>query len=89
MQWLTVPVKVRGKYHQTIRETEIDGTDWAEAHWKTIAQNYRKAPHFEEIASIFEPLYYQHQYIHLSVLNRELIDAVCAYLGIATKISNS
>lgn len=24
-QWLTIPVKVKGKYHQTIRETEIKG----------------------------------------------------------------
>ncbi len=52
VQWLTVPVKVKGKYDQTIRETEIDGADWAEAHWKSIAQNYRKAPRFEEIAAI-------------------------------------
>lgn len=89
LQWLTVPVKVKGKYHQTIRETEIDGTDWTEAHWKSIAQNYRKAPHFEEIAAIFEPLYRQRQYTHLSALNRELIEAVCAYLSITTKISNS
>jgi hypothetical protein len=89
VQWLTVPVKVKGKYLQSIRETEIDGTDWAEAHWKTIAQNYRRAPHFEEIAAIFEPLYLQHQYTHLSALNRKLIEAVCSYLGITTKISYS
>jgi WbqC-like protein family len=89
VQWLTVPVKVKGKYHQTIRETEIDGTEWAEMHWKALFQNYRRAPHFEEIAAIFEPLYLQRQYTHLSVLNRTLIEAVCAYLGITTIISNS
>lgn len=89
VQWLTVPVKAKGKYDQTIRETEIDGTDWAEAHWKSIAQNYRKTPHFEEVAAIFELFYRQREYTHLSVLNRELIEAVCAYLGIATRISNS
>lgn len=89
VQWLTVPVRVKGKYDQAIRETEIDGSWWAEAHWKSIAQNYRKAPHFEEIAAIFEPLYRQHRYTHLSVLNRELIETVCACLGITTKISNS
>jgi len=89
VQWLTVPVRVKGKYEQTIRETEIDGSKWAEAHWKSIAQNYRKTPHFEEIAAIFEPFYRQRHYTHLSVLNRELIEAVCGYLGIATKISNS
>lgn len=89
VQWLTVPVKVKGKYDQSIRETEIDGTAWAEAHWKTLVQNYRKAPHFDEVAAVFEPLYRQRQYTHLSVLNREFIEAVCGYLGIATKISNS
>ncbi|MGA9666230.1 MAG: WbqC family protein [Gallionella sp.] len=89
VQWITVPVKVRGKYDQSIRETEIDGTDWAEKHWKTIAQNYRKAPHFDEIAAIFEPLYLQRRYTHLSVLNGELIKSVCDYLGITTTISSS
>lgn len=89
VQWITVPVKVKGKYEQAIREMEINGPDWAAAHWKSIAQNYRKAPHFNEVASIFEPLYLQHQYTHLSVLNRALIEAVCTYLCITTKISNS
>ncbi|WP_211451720.1 WbqC family protein [Collimonas antrihumi] len=88
-QWVTVPVKVKGKYLQTIRETEIDGADWADAHWKAVAQNYRRAPHFEEVAALFEPLYRGRQYTHLSALNRALIEAVCAYLGITTKISNS
>ena len=88
-QWLTVPVKVKGKYLQTIRETEIDGADWAEAHWKAIAQNYRRAPHFEEVSALFEPHYRHCQHTHLSKLNRALIVVVCAYLGITTKISNS
>ena len=88
-QWLTVPVKVKGKYLQTIRETEIDGADWVEAHWKAIAQNYRRAPHFEEVAALVEPIYRQCSHTHLSTLNRALIEAVCFYLGITTKISNS
>lgn len=88
-QWLTVPVKVKGKYLQTIRETEIDGTDWPEVHWKALAQNYRRALYFEEIATIFEPHYRQCKHTYLSMLNREFIEAVCGYLGITTKISNS
>jgi len=89
LQWLTVPVKVKGKYLQTIRETEIDGRDWAETHWKALVQNYRRASHFGDIAALIEPLYLQRQYSHLSVLNRELIETVCSCLGITTKISNS
>jgi len=88
LQWLTVPVKVKGKYHQTIRETEIDGSEWSAQHWKALAQNYRRAPHFEEVAALIEPVYKQ-PHTHLSALNRALIEAICGYLGVATKISNS
>lgn len=89
VQWITVPVKVKGKYDQTIRETELDGSDWAKSHWKSLTQNYGRAPCFEEIAAIFEPIYLQRHYTHLSVLNRDLIETICKYLGITTKISNS
>ncbi len=89
LQWLTVPVKVKGKYHQTIRQTEIDDVDWAETHWKSLCQNYRRAKHFEVIAQELEPLYLQTVHSHLSRLNRTLIEWVCSKLGIKTKISNS
>lgn len=88
-QWLTIPVKVKGKYHQTIRETEIDGTPWARDHWKTLSQNYRRAAYFNEIATWLEPLYLTEPPGHLSLLNRRFIEAICAYLGIKTTISNS
>jgi hypothetical protein len=89
VQWLTVPVLVKGKFHQKIRETEIDGSDWRIAHWKALTQNYRRAPHFAEIATWLEPLYVDASYSHLSHLNRTLIEAVCRYLGIKTVITNS
>lgn len=88
-QWLTVPVKVKGKYSQTIRDTEIDGSGWAKKHWNTIVHNYHRAAHFEEIASIFKPLYLETDYLYLSDLNKTFIKAVCSYLDINTKISNS
>lgn len=89
VQWLTVPVRVKGKYDQKIRDTEIDGSDWAVAHWKALAQNYARAPHFAEIAAWLEPLYLAASYTHLSELNRRFIEAVCAYLKIDTVISDS
>ena len=89
VQWLTVPVRVKGKYHQKIRETEIEGTDWANAHWKSLVQNYRRTPHFEEIAVWLEPLYLNEPPNHLSQLNRRFIEAICGYLSIQTSISNS
>jgi hypothetical protein len=89
VQWLTVPVKVKGKYHQKIRDTEIEGSEWATAHWKSLALNYRRAPHFEEVASWLEPLYQERSFTHLSELNRCFIEAVCAYLEVPTAITNS
>lgn len=89
LQWLTVPVIVKGKYHQKIRETEISNTEWASLHWKTLAQNYRRAAHFEEIASWLEPIYSEENFTHLSQLNRRLIEEICRYLGIKTAITNS
>jgi hypothetical protein len=89
VQWLTVPVQVKGKYHQKIKETLIDGSKWALVHWKSLTKNYRRAPYFDEVASLLEPLYLAESYTHLSPLNRRLIEAVCDYLGIKTVISNS
>jgi hypothetical protein len=87
VQWLSVPVKVKGKFHQSIRETEIDGNAWAQDHWKTLVLNYRRAPFFDEIASMVEPLY-RADYTHLSQLNRAFIETLCLYLGIDTRIRN-
>ena len=87
-QWITVPVQVKGKFHQTIRETEISGDDWATVHWKALCLNYRRARHFDAIAAQLEPLYLRSKYSHLSPLNRALIEWVCGQLGIRTKISD-
>jgi hypothetical protein len=89
LQWLTVPVEVKGKYHQRIRDTKIDGDDWAGLHWKSLVQNYRKASCFGEVASWLKPYYQEKRYTHLSALNRDLIVAVCSYLGIGTRITDS
>jgi hypothetical protein len=88
-QWLTVPVLVKGKYYQKICDTEIDGNDWANAHWKTLAQNYRRTPYFSEIAQWLEPIYLEESFTHLSMLNRRLIEEICTYLSIKTVIKNS
>lgn len=89
VQWLTVPVLVKGKYYQTIRETAIDGDSWATSHWQSIVQNYRRTLHFDEIAAWLEPLYADTHYTHLSQLNRKFIESICDFLGITTKITNS
>jgi hypothetical protein len=88
LQWLTIPVQVKGKYHQTIFETEIEGSDWATVHWKTLQQNYRRAPYFDEVSAWLEPLYMR-SYSLLSDVNRVFLENICRYLSITTIISNS
>lgn len=89
VQWLTVPVLVKGKYQQKIRETEIDGSEWATTHWKSLLQNYKRAPYFSEISTWLEPIYQAESFTYISQLNRRLIEAICSYLSIQTKITNS
>ena len=89
VQWLTVPVQVKGRYEQRIRDTLIAEGDWAESHWKSLVQNYRRAACFDAIASWLEPLYLAGSHTHISSLNRSLIEAICGYLGIRTRLSNS
>lgn len=89
VQWITVPVQVSGRYHQSIRETRIDGQTWAATHWKTLVQNYRRAPFFDEMAQWLEPLYAQARFTYLSDLNRCFLTAICRCLGISTTISDS
>ena len=89
VQWLTIPVQVRAKYDQKIRDTTVDGTGWAKLHWKALEQNYKRAPHFSEVAQWLNPLYDSSVETHISALNRKFITSVCDYLDIKTRISNS
>jgi hypothetical protein len=85
-QWLTVPVG--DGIHRRIRDVELQPR-WQARHWKTIEANYRRAPHFEAIASWLRPLYLQEEHHNLSAMNRRFIQAVCDHLGVRTRIRNS
>ena len=86
-EWLTVPVG--NDRNRRIRDVEIRDAHWQEKHWKTLECNYRRSPYYAEVATRIEPYYRQRKYSHLSALNRDLIEFVCAFLGITTKISAS
>ena len=88
LQWLSVPVQVKGRYTQRIRDVLIDGSDWADKHWKALQLNYQRAAGFEDTAAWLEPLY-RTPHSHLWALNRMFIEAVCARLGITTPIRAS
>jgi hypothetical protein len=84
--WLTIPVG--SNWHRRICDVLIPDRLHGRMHWTTLAANYARAAHFDEIAAWLKPLYFE-PWISLSALNQRLIAAVCASLGIATKLSRS
>lgn len=89
LQWLTIPVEVKGKYLQKICETKICEKDWNEKHWQTIVQNYTKSKYFKEYKDIFEELYLNCNEEYLSQINYKFIVAINQILGIGTKMRTS
>lgn len=88
-QWVTVPVKVKGKYLQSIRETEIEhATIWAADHLKAFSLNYRRADAFTEVMPWLEGLYSDLP-ATLSQLNARLLAAIAERLGIRTLLTDS
>ncbi len=85
-QWLTIPVKVKGLYQQSIHDTRVHDEAWGEKHWKTIVHNYANAPYFDSVAAVLEPLYLHPPSPMLSDINHSFIRAVCRFLGIETRI---
>lgn len=85
--WLTIPVDVKGKYHQTIRETKISDPDWKVKHWKTILYNYRKAEYFRKYRDYFEELFLGCEETCLSRVNYRFLTAICDLFEIQTDIS--
>jgi hypothetical protein len=87
LQWLSIPV---GKaISRRIRDVRLSTDAWRQKHWKTLHANYARAIHYKDVADHIRPIYLQGEYIYLTDFNRALIEAICRYLGIRTKITNS
>ncbi|RJP21628.1 MAG: hypothetical protein C4527_23335 [Candidatus Omnitrophota bacterium] len=83
-QWLTVPVKKKGRLHQLIREVEIDlDSHWRNTHLKTIQVNYHRAPDFDACYSFLDVIYSK-QHTRLLDFNLDLLQIVRKHLAIAT-----
>ncbi|MFH1096297.1 MAG: WbqC family protein [Candidatus Desantisbacteria bacterium] len=86
--WLTVPVLTKGKADQRIDEVKINSINekrWAEKHWKSLEQSYKKAPFFSEHADFFYQLY-SRQWDSLAELNKTIIYYLVDAFGIKTRI---
>ena len=87
LQWLTIPVEVKGKFFQKIREVKVSDKRWAKEHLKAIQFNYSKAKHFKEIFPLLETLYFQAEKLdYLSEINFLFLGAIKNFLMISTPI---
>jgi hypothetical protein len=87
--WLTIPVEVKGRFFQRIRDTVASDDAWRRKHWAAIAHSYAKAPYFREYKDRLEPLYLGSGERNLSAINRRFLEAFCEILGIGTKLSST
>jgi len=88
-QWLTIPVEVKGKYFQAVKETKVSDPNWGRDHWRTLSHCYGKAPFFRHFKDAFESLYLGRNDEFLSDVNHAWITGVCEIMGITTRITRS
>ena len=89
LRWLTIPVRTKAKFLQTIRDTEIADPRWPERHWQAICSAYRSAPGWKDCETWLGRLYHDTPRDRLSEVNRHFLSAICEQLGIRTLIRSS
>jgi WbqC-like protein family len=88
-RWLTIPVRVSGRYTQLTCETEVEDSSWAERHWEILRLNYRDALGFDDAGDFLQELYRTAPGPFLSDINRHFLDAICRRLEIQTTLTDS
>jgi hypothetical protein len=89
-QWLTIPVVTAGAFHQKIANARIADPSWAAKHWRRLTHAYARAPFFAMYRDRFAELYARCEGLgSLSEVNRTLIEAVAADLGLHTRITEA
>ena len=82
--WLTIPVEVKGKFFQKIKDTKISEKSWNISHWNSIVAAYSKSKYFNHYKPFFEDLYLNCDSLYLSEVNFLFINSICELLKIRT-----
>lgn len=86
LEWITVPVLIKGRFGQLIKDVEISPVKFIDKQIKQITQNYGRAKYFDEYADeFFDCLIEFSQGLSLSDLNISLIKWFCRKIKISTK----
>tara|TARA_R100000951_G_scaffold97846_3_gene87632 strand:- start:156 stop:839 length:684 start_codon:yes stop_codon:yes gene_type:complete len=88
-KWLSIPINVKGKYHQKINKTQVSDNNWGHNHWNFIKNNYIKSPYFKEYQHHFIDLYLNPSSLYLSDINLDFIKKIITLLEIDIKIISS
>lgn len=86
LKWLTIPVQVKGKYFQPIKDTLASDSKWNRRHWRTIVHCYSQAKFFDHYKGWLEELYLGVSETRLSLINYRFLKAICDLLGSKTQI---
>jgi len=86
--WLSIPVG--NNLNRLVNEVTLPDGQWAKKHWKSIQQNYSRAPFFKIYQGFLEHVYLDRRWASLSELNQYLIRHIAVdFLGINTEFRNS
>jgi hypothetical protein len=86
LQWLTIPVLVKGKFLQRIDETELRDASWIEEHLAAISHAYARAPHFRKHEPWLKDLYRSAPSTTIAAVNLHFLRALCERLNITTPL---
>lgn len=88
LHWLSIPVDVKGKFNQSIREARIAEPGWSLQHWNSLRHAYAKSPYFRDYDSVLAPVFADlADEPMLNQVNHRLITTICEILGIKTPIT--
>lgn len=87
LEWLSIPVEVKGKFSQRIDATLVADHGWAESHWNKLRGQYQRAPYFKFFADRFAILYRSvEDERNLSRINRVFLEEIARLLGIRARL---
>jgi hypothetical protein len=86
LQWLTIPVEVKGRFECKINEVTVADPTWAKDHWNKISQAYSKAPFFRDYCNQIEECYLGYSELYLSKINYRFLVLINSILGIKTPL---
>lgn len=88
-RWLSIPVEVKGRFTQKIKDTKAVDRSWQKQHVALIKQYYKQAACYRELIDFVESMYFECRFDFLSDINIHFIERICQYLGIECVIQQS